>query len=365
MSGQTIQSIEHISVQFEHKQEHLVFGAGLIGCYLGAVLIDRGYCCRLVCRPKIGDQLKQGVTLTDYNQHQVQISALNIISSDELAQSKAASRIDVLWLTVKCTGVAQAVLDMAPLIAKDTLILCCQNGLGSGSTVQQAFPNNPVLRVMVPFNVMAVSPGHFFRGSQGDLSIEQTPSTQAWVEQLVANLDCPLLPTTSTSQMSALLWAKLQLNLSNSVCALADIPVKAMLEQRDYRRVIALLMAELLAVADQLQIVLPKVTAVPAHKIPWILKLPNFIFTRVANKMIAVDPKVRTSMWWDLSQGKPTEIDHLNGAIVTHGQAVGLTCPANEKIVALIHQISNQDKLKGMHLPPISAQTLLQLLTSR
>ena len=39
--------------------------------------------------------------------------------------------------------------------------------------------------------------------------------------------------------------------------------------------------------------------------------------------MLEVDPTVRTSMWWDLSQGKPTEIDFLNGAVVAAGRRLG------------------------------------------
>jgi hypothetical protein len=39
-----------------------------------------------------------------------------------------------------------------------------------------------------------------------------------------------------------------------------------------------------------------------------VLRLPNFIFSRVANKMLEVDPNARSSKWWDVSQGKPTQI---------------------------------------------------------
>ena len=183
------------------------------------------------------------------------------------------------------------------------MIFCCQNGLGSDASVKQAYLDNLVLRVMVPFNVAELSAGHHHRGSEGDMTIEYTDSSRDLVNSLVSKVHSELLPIKTTKDMRALLWAKLQLNLGNSVNALADIPVKAMLEQRAYRRVIALLMSELLQVADALGIELPKITAVSAHKIPMILWLPNFIFTRVANKMLEIDPNVRSSMWWDVSQG--------------------------------------------------------------
>lgn len=162
-----------------------------------------------------------------------------------LKYSLVPTHLDFLWLTVKCTGVETALKDIQKLVRPTTIILCCQNGLGSEVLVKQAFPHNQVLRVMVPFNVVELRAGYYHRGSEGHLTIEVTESTRVSISDLVAILNCDLLPVTKSSEIYNLLWAKLQLNLSNSVCALADSPVKAMLQQHSYRRVIALLMREL------------------------------------------------------------------------------------------------------------------------
>ena len=343
------------------NQQHLVFGAGLIGCYLGAVLADLGLPTSLVCRPSVKHKLKSGMKLTDYEHHQTVIEQLDVIDSEALQlHNQPVKKAGFLWLTVKCTGVERAIADIAPWVDKDTVILCCQNGLGSDAAVKRVYPDNLVLRVMVPFNVVELSPGHYHRGSEGDMTIECTDSASKRIELLVSKLHSKLLPIKTTQDMHALLWAKLQLNLGNSVNALADIPVKEMLQQRDYRRVIALLMTELLQVADALNIQLPKITALPAHMIPTVLRLPNFIFSRVANKMLAIDPNVRSSMWWDVSQGKPTEIEHINGAILKHAKALIIVCPANEKISFLISQLSSRETLTVEQKPPIAAKTLLE-----
>jgi len=160
--------------------------------------------------------------------------------------------------------------------------------------------------------------------------------------------------------MQSLLWAKLQLNLGNSVNALANIPVKTMLQQRDYRLVIALLMKELLLVTKAMHIKLPKVTALPGQYVPYILRLPNGLFNLVANKMLAIDPKVRTSMWWDVSQGKKTEIEYLNGAIVEAAEKLKIPTPANKKIIELIKAIETTNTEKRD--TKVSGSTLLEML---
>jgi 2-dehydropantoate 2-reductase len=340
-------------------EQHTIFGAGLIGCYIGGALSVQGFQTTLICRATTKSKLTSGLKLTDYQAHQAVLPQIDLQDVKQLSSpNTTVKKARFLWLTVKCTGIKQAILDIAPLVDIQTIILCCQNGLGSDSAVKQAYPDNMILRVMVPFNVVEISPGHYHRGSEGKLTIEQTTQSQIGISTLVMALHSELLPISTTTDMDALLWAKLQLNLGNSVNALADIPVKAMLEQRGYRKVIALLMGECLQVADALDIKLPKVTAISAHKIPMVLRLPNFIFTRVANKMLEIDPNVRSSMWWDVSQGKPTEIEHINGAILKHAKSLNIACPANAKISGLIRQLSDTTSLTQEQKPPIAAETL-------
>ena len=40
-----------------------------------------------------------------------------------------------------------------------------------------------------------------------------------------------------------------------------------------------------------------------------------------------------------LRRGRPTEIDYLNGEVVTLGQRLGVKTPVNRAIVALVHQV--------------------------
>ncbi len=337
-------------------QTHIIFGAGLIGCFLGGVYTTLGHDTKLVCRPRIKKKLSNGLKLTDYLDHTVEAKHLSFLDPEDLNNIETTNFCNFLWVTVKCTGVDQASEDIRPLVGPDTIILCCQNGLGSDQIMKQKYLENAVLRVMVPFNVTEIKPGHLHRGSEGALSIESTLQTEAIITGLVKQITSKIMPVTQTQDMQALLWAKLQLNLGNSVNALANIPVKAMLQQRQYRLVIAALMKELLAVTEALDIKLPKVTALPGTYLPFVLSLPNFLFNLVANKMLAIDPEVRTSMWWDLSQGKKTEIDYLNGAIVKAAEAFKITCPANENIIHLIKTIENSEEQNE----GISASTLFK-----
>ncbi|MDO6693382.1 2-dehydropantoate 2-reductase [Aliiglaciecola sp. 3_MG-2023] len=335
--------------------KHLVFGAGLIGCYLGGSLAHKKQNVTLLARQQIMDKLAQGIVLTDYLQHKVTIENLAFLLSHEAS----AQDFDVIWLTVKCTGVAGALAQLQSVVQPQTTIICCQNGLGSENIIKQTFPNNRVLRAMVPFNVVVLGDAHYHRGSEGMLTIEDSSDDEQFTEQLVACIDSPILPVTRRNQMTELLWAKLQLNLGNSVNALADIPVKSMLQQRKYRLVIAQMMRELLLVTDAKGIVLPKVTSVAAKYLPLVLSLPDGIFKILANKMLAIDENVRTSMWWDIANGKQTEIDYLNGVIVEQGASLGIDTPVNKKVIGLVKGLTNH---QATNRKSFSAEDLYNLV---
>jgi len=342
-------------------KQHVVFGAGLIGGFLCGAIKAKGQAIKVVARPSVQEKLKNGLKLTDYQDNFVQVESPGFIEPEQLSKANASGlACDYLWLTVKCTDVENSLPELAPLIGPDTVIFCCQNGLGSDHTVKSAYPGNTVLRVMVQFNVAEITPGHLHRGAEGAISIEVLPDTPQALLELADLLDSSLMPVHTCDHMLSLLWAKLQLNLVNAVNALADIPIKSMLEQRDFRRIISLLMSELILVTDAKEISLPKVTALPAHWIPPLLVVPNFLFRILGNKMLAIDPTVRTSMWWDLSQRKRTEIDYLNGALVKEGEALGIECPANRQLVEMIRQAE-----RGERQPGISAEELLKMLKAR
>ena len=66
------------------------------------------------------------------------------------------------------------------------------------------------------------------------------------------------------------------------------------------------------------------------------LSLPDWLFRRVAKKMLEIDPAAQSSMWEDLEKGRKTEVDYLNGEIVRLAERIGTQTPANRRITALV-----------------------------
>lgn len=314
----------------------LVFGAGLTGGFLLGALMHRGANIAALARASNATCWQDGLELSDYHDHHCQLKPPLRISAEE------QRTFDLIWLTVKCTATTQVITELAQFVHPETVIVCCQNGFGSDDPIRAAFPNNHIENAIIGFNVAAVTPAHLRRATEGDLVISQELATRF-------NLDIgsSLMPVHISHDMLASRWAKLQLNLANAVNALADVPVKAMLEQRAYRRVIAALMRELLTITKMKGIELPKVAAIPGRWMPSLMTLPNAIYKLIAQSTLAIDPSARTSMWWDLHNKAKTEIDFINGAVCRAGQELGIATPANASLIALVHEVETGQRARN------------------
>jgi 2-dehydropantoate 2-reductase len=308
-----------------------IYGAGSIGCYLGGRLAAAGAEVGFVGRPGIGAELQaHGLTLTHYEGGSWRVAPDAIAFG---ADPNAAANADLVLVTVKSGATAQAAAELAGVIRSNTLVISFQNGIGNADALRAALPGHSVLAGMVPFNVVRRSPGAFHQASEGEPEIEDASA----LAPFLADFTRAGFALRRHSDMLPVQWAKLLFNLNNAVNALSGLPLQQELAQRGYRRCLALAQAEALELLSQAGITPARLTPLPASWIPALLRLPDALFTRLARKMLAIDPLARSSMADDLAAGRPTEVDWINGEIVRLAGRLGRQAPVNERLVALVH----------------------------
>ncbi|WID97869.1 2-dehydropantoate 2-reductase [Bosea vestrisii] len=308
-----------------------IYGAGSIGCYLGGRLAAGGAEVGLIGRSGVGEELRaHGLTLTHYDGGSWRVAPNAIVFSTD---PSAAANADLVLVTVKSGATAQAAAELADVVAPEAVVISFQNGLGNADTLRAALPGRTVLAGVVPFNVVRRSPGAFHQASEGEPEVEDAAAL------------APFLPDFTRAGFALarhrdilpVQWAKLLFNLNNAVNALSGLPLQQELGQRGYRRCLALAQAEALDLMAQARITPARLTPLPARWIPALLRLPDALFTRLARKMLAIDPLARSSMADDLAAGRATEVDWINGEVVRLAQRLVRSAPANERLVALIH----------------------------
>lgn len=307
-----------------------VYGAGSIGCYVGGRLQAAGADVAFVGRPRLAEELaKHGLHLTDFRGADLRVDRTQL---RYFTAPEGAADAELLLMTVKSAATAQAGRELAAVLPREAVVVSLQNGIGNAQVLRRELPQHTVLDGMVPFNVINRGCGAFHQGSEGRLAAADHPALRAaqpWFAD--AGLPLELHP-----QMLPVQWAKLLLNLNNPVNALSNVPLKEELSQRAYRRCVALMQREALALLDAAGIRPAQLTPLPPRWIPVMLELPDWLFRRAANRMLEIDPLARSSMWEDLEAGRATEIDWLNGEVLRLAQSLGRQAPVSAKMIELV-----------------------------
>ena len=310
----------------------VVLGAGAIGCYIGGRLAHAGEHVTFVGRPRVIDPLAMhGLTVSDldgFSSHQEGAILRLATSLLEVADRDGA----VILLCVKGGATVAAAQEIAQACPPGTTVVSLQNGVDNVARIGAAAPQMKVLAGMVPYNVVMRSAHHVHRATSGSLYIEQSAAS----EQFAPIFKAAGLPTELSTNMHPVQWGKLLLNLNNPVNALSDMPLQAQLSDRNFRRVLAGLQTEALALLAKAGIAPAKVAAVSPRVLPHLLRLPNWLFTRLAARMLRMDASARSSMWDDLHHGRVTEIDDLCGAVVRLAHAQDTSAPLNQRMCSLI-----------------------------
>lgn len=308
-------------------------GAGAIGCWLGGSLAAAGVDVVLVGRSPV-----DALVLEDLS------GATRRVAVRYETTPEALAGCDVVLCCVKSAQTAE----VADALPRDAVIVSMQNGLRNAEILKSKLPI--ALGGIVGFNVVSKGAGVFRRATTGPLVIEDHPSVRG----------LPLDGLELAADIRAKQWSKLVMNLNNAVSALTDRPTPELLFKPEYRRILRAVMGEAIDVLRRSRTRMARVGALPARLFPAILALPTPVLRVVAAAQLRVDPEARSSMWEDLSRGRMTEVDDLNGEIVRLAEAHGLRAPLNQRVVAIVHEV--EQKRAGS--PKLSAEALWALLTA-
>lgn len=315
-------------------QAHIVVaGAGGVGCYVGGCLALAGREVTLLSRPRTGKALREsGLHVSDLDGRDRTAAPGSIASSPDPA---VLAKADIVLVTVKSRDTGEMGRLVAAHARPDAVVVSLQNGIDNAQRLKALVAGRPVLAGMVPFNIVQpardTGPLHVHRASEGTVLL------QAGMPDLAGFLSVEGCAVATHPDIEGVLWGKLLFNLNNALVALSDLPLATELADRRWRLALARQIDEGLAAmkAAGIRPVSPAGGAPPAL-LPTILGLPDWLFGRLARRMLAIDPSARSSMWDDLQRRRPTEIDALQGAVLDLARRTGTATPAIERTIALV-----------------------------
>lgn len=292
-----------------------VVGAGAVGGYFGGMLARAGAPVVMIGRPAFVEAVKKDGLLLDALHFK---ESVRVEAATEIETARGA---DVVLFCVKTTDTAATARALAPLLAAGAIVASLQNGVDNAEQIRDA-SGVDALGVVVYVAASVPAPGQIRHVGRGDLVVgPRNAKTERFASLFErAGVACRI----SDNNIEGELWTKLIWNCAlNAISALGHAKYGQIAASDDARKVVANLVAEVLAVAHAAGIQPaglenPEVALAGAYK--------------VATQM----EEALSSTGQDMMRGKRTEIDSLNGYISRRGAELGVPTPVNHALYTLV-----------------------------
>ncbi|HZQ72833.1 MAG TPA: 2-dehydropantoate 2-reductase [Burkholderiales bacterium] len=285
-----------------------VMGAGAVGCYYGAMLARAGCSVTLIGRPQHVEAVQRsGLRLeTKAFDEQVKMRAT--------AQPDGVRGAQLVLFSVKSPDTEAAGKALAPHLDPEAAILTLQNGVDNAERLSATLGREVIPAVVYVATEMA-GPGHVRHHGRGELVIGRAAASDA----IAAAFKSAGVPVEISGNAIGALWAKLIVNSAyNALSAITQLPYGRLVQGAGIPKIMQDVVDECLAVARAAGVTVPGDMQDATR--------------RIAQTM----PGQYSSTAQDLSRGKKTEIDYLNGFVVRKGEALGVPTPVNRTLHALV-----------------------------
>ena len=304
----------------------VIIGPGALGCLLASSLSLKNKTENpldiwiLDHRPDRVRQLAQNGLILEEDGRQFHCRINATEDSREIGQA------DIIFLCVKSIDVADGLAAAQNITADNTLLITLQNGIGHLEILLTHREPPFIVLGVTAQGANLVGPGHVRHAGNGITRLgilNGSPNRQAGILKEVAGLmNNAGIETSITENIMDFVWAKLLVNVGiNALTAIHNCPNGELLEST--------------AIKEQLSDAVREAALV----------------ARARGIQIAADPVVVTmevckqtglnisSMLQDVRSRRPTEIDSINGAIVTAARQLHIPVPVNEELVRKVKAI--------------------------
>ena len=299
-----------------------VMGAGAVGGFFGATLAKSGEDVSLIAR---GDHLTAiqngGVQIIGEKEN----FTIQIPSTENPAD---IGSVDLIIHSVKTYHNQIAIQEIRPLIKANTVLVCMQNGVDTWETLQECVPSVTVIPAAVYIEANVTAPGTIKQeGNVLRLILGASKGSSAnQIKGLYQTLNKSGIECVISSNISEVLWNKWLFisTLAGVTCAArTDLPnIMKCPESRTFLRNV---MSEIANLAKYEGV-----------------HLSADIVESTMQYMENEAPSLKASMYSDLEEGKPMELEALTGAVIRIAKKWAIPVPANEGIYAMLKPIASK-----------------------
>jgi 2-dehydropantoate 2-reductase len=300
-----------------------VLGEGAVGCYFGGMLARANQDVTFIARLERAKALNEyGLEMDCKAFHET----VKVKASSDLALLRDA---DLVLLCVKSLDTEQTLSEIKSILPNTAVLLSLQNGVANIEIASKTISNR-IYAAVVYVAAGMIGQRTMKHHGRGELLIgglgNNTADDQENLEGIRHLFEAANVPCLITSQIKRDMWLKFLVNCSfNAISGIGQIPYGEMVKSPEIVQLIEEITKEFLAVAALEDVKISMSEALTAND-----SIATTMVTQVS------------STAQDLSRGKKTEIDFLNGYIVELGRRHGIATPYNESVHALVKMLESR-----------------------
>jgi 2-dehydropantoate 2-reductase len=300
-----------------------IVGVGAMGSLFAYLLSRAGYSPWLLdnCQERVDTIKKDGIWVEGITgSHHVMFHKIT-------TQPEEVGAVDLLIIFVKAYDTREAIKGAVPLLGERTLVLTLQNGLYNLDSIADITGKRRVIGGITAYGATQLSHGHIRHAGVGETTIGSLKGEEIKdIGNIKQVLDTAGVTTSITEDIEGTIWGKLIINAAiNPLTALTQLRNGEIIEHTELLDLQSRVVEEACAVA--------KAKGVTIHYRNPVEKVKNVCKATGSN---------RSSMLQDILNGKRTEIDYINGAIVSEGKEYAIPTPYNYILTRLIRAMEIQ-----------------------
>ena len=289
----------------------LILGSGAMACLFAARLALSGQEVWLLDEWQAGIQAIQNNGIHYHNQTGLKQAIVHAVTD-----SADCPRFSDALILVKSWQTITAARQLNALLQPDGIALSLQNGLGNLETLSSILGPGRVSAGVTTFGATLTAPSVVHLMGEGEIVMSDRPELDRMAQRLTAVSGT----VHREADIRVIQWSKLLVNAAiNPLTALLGVPNGELLQNAPAQQIMRQVLEEALQIAEAENITFPFADPL-AH----------------INSVLTITAENRSSMLQDLARGAPTEINQINGALVSLGNKWKIPTPVNQTLLLLI-----------------------------
>jgi 2-dehydropantoate 2-reductase len=320
----------------------LVIGGGAVGGITAALLKRNGIDVEIVC--KYDDYAKliaeEGISVSGVcGNFTIKVGAYSTLT-------EVKGKKDVILLATKATDMSEAIGSIDSVLESSGLLISMLNGICE-DFLTSVVGKDRVIGCVTGWGATMVKKGSLIMTSTGDFIIGYPDKSSDQTLSEIADVLSCVVPVSTTDNITGHKYSKLIINSCiTSLGVICGLYLGKMLMIRKVRNIFIEIIREAVRVADKMNIEI-EIFGGRLDFRKFIEGKSVFSDMRRHLMLMVIGYKYRklkSSSLQSLERGKMTEVDFLNGYLVTKGELLGVPVPVNAVIVRMIHEIEQKTR---------------------